>query len=109
MIVSARKIGGAAIRTQSGSSSVGQASGGKSFQQILSAHEQPQKPLSSIPADPYRAMEQLTTRLVRNEQLSSRELLIYQLRAGQFGVQVELVSKVAESVGASLRKLQNQG
>ena len=38
--------------------------------------------------------------------LSARELLLYQVRAGQLGLRVELVSKVAESGLQTVRKLQ---
>lgn len=37
---------------------------------------------------------------------SNKELLLYQVKAGQMHLQVELVSKVAESGLAALRKLQ---
>ncbi|MCB0321604.1 MAG: hypothetical protein KDD60_11820 [Bdellovibrionales bacterium] len=63
----------------------------------------------AIPTDPFQAMQQLSTRLTRGESLSPGELIQYQVRAGEFGVRVELVSKVAESLSASLRKLQQQG
>lgn len=38
--------------------------------------------------------------------LTTKELLYYQVRAGQFGMQVELVSKVGESVTSTVRKLE---
>jgi hypothetical protein len=38
----------------------------------------------------------------------ARELLLYQIKAGQFNMRVELVSKVAESLLGTLRKLQSQ-
>ncbi len=84
----------------------GSTGGGGSFRDILHKTSQGN---TSIPSDPFKAMEQLATRLERKEKVQPAELLQYQLRAGQFGIQVELVSKVGESLSGSLRKLQQQG
>lgn len=39
--------------------------------------------------------------------LSPQQLLVYQIKAGQFGIRVELISKVAESVNATTRRFQS--
>jgi hypothetical protein len=62
-----------------------------------------------VPRDPFEAMQKLSHEITNGTKLSSQELLLYQMRVGEYGMQVELVSKVAESMNASLRKLQNQG
>ncbi|MCB0353123.1 MAG: hypothetical protein KDD64_06340 [Bdellovibrionales bacterium] len=47
---------------------------------------------------------------VLNGQLfSPQELLKFQIQAGQFGLRVELISRVAESASATIRKFQQQG
>ncbi len=38
--------------------------------------------------------------------ISARELLFYQIRAGQFGLQVEMASKLGESLSSTIRKLE---
>ena len=45
-------------------------------------------------------------RVLQGEQFSPRELLLLQVSVGRFNMQVELVSKVAESANATLRRLQ---
>ncbi|MCI5066669.1 hypothetical protein MRY87_13190 [bacterium] len=113
MILSVKRAGmvsGVGVQPMSGAS-------GKSFQEVMRSLDSPAAgatqptgaPPVRVPEDPFLAMQDLARRVVGGENLSSHELLVYQVRAGEFGMNVELVSKVAESVGASLRKLQNQG
>ncbi|MCB0330296.1 MAG: hypothetical protein KDD70_11540 [Bdellovibrionales bacterium] len=76
-----------------------------SFQDALSGAQQALK----VPRDPFQAMKVLTERVTSGAQMKPRELLMFQIRAGEYGMTVELVSKVAESGSSSLRRLQNQG
>jgi hypothetical protein len=62
-------------------------SAGKAFQEILT----------------------LQTRLLGAKELSPKELIVYQVKASQFGLQVELLSKVSESIVATVRKFQQNG
>lgn len=39
-------------------------------------------------------------------QLSPRELLFYQMRVGEFGLRVEMISKMSESAITTVKKLQ---
>lgn len=48
----------------------------------------------------------IQNRVLQGEQFSPRELLLLQVSVGRFNMQVELVSKVAESANATLRRLQ---
>ncbi|MBN8548195.1 MAG: hypothetical protein J0M12_02645 [Deltaproteobacteria bacterium] len=48
----------------------------------------------------------LQSKISKSKSISARELIEYQVKASQFGLGIELVSKVAESVSASLRKFQ---
>lgn len=108
MIISVNRIpgGNGGVNTQNlgGSAGTGGLGQKPSFQEVLN-----EKSSQRIPEDPFKAMEQLSAQLVAGKEIGSRDLLLYQIRAGQFGARVELVSRVAESMSASLRKLQNQG
>ncbi|MCB0338506.1 MAG: hypothetical protein KDD53_02830 [Bdellovibrionales bacterium] len=44
--------------------------------------------------------------IVDGKMLNSRDLLLYQIRASNFHLRVEMASKVAESFSATVRKLQ---
>ena len=59
--------------------------------------------------DPYIELVTLQEKIIGAKQLSSQELLYYQIRASQFGMRVELLSKVGESALATVRKFQQQG
>ena len=49
----------------------------------------------------------IQTRVLSGTKFSSRDLLMLQVQMGRFNMQVELVSKVAESATTTLRKIQN--
>jgi hypothetical protein len=44
--------------------------------------------------------------VMAGKKFNPQDLIVYQMKAGQFGLGVELVSKVAESASATLRKLE---
>lgn len=52
-------------------------------------------------------ISQLQQQLLNNRELSPRELLLYQIKVGRMGMQVELVSKLSESLIATSRRLQS--
>lgn len=52
------------------------------------------------------SIEEFTQKVMAGVQFTSRELLLYQIRVGEFNLKVELVAKCAEAFNASLRKLQ---
>jgi len=56
--------------------------------------------------DFHKEMATLQHSLKGGKHLAPRELLLYQIKAGQFGLRVELVSKLAESAVSTLRKFQ---
>lgn len=51
-------------------------------------------------------LKSFTDGVVSGKSFSPRDLILYQIKAGQFGLGVELVSKVAESAGATIKKLE---
>jgi hypothetical protein len=51
-------------------------------------------------------LKTFTEGVVSGKSFSPRDLIIYQIKAGQFGLGVELVSKVAESASATIKKLE---
>lgn len=46
-------------------------------------------------------------KVIQGQSFNAKELLYYQVRAGQFGLYVELYSKLADSMLAVTRRLQN--
>lgn len=50
----------------------------------------------------------LQARVLSGNAISPRELLIMQVQMGRFSMQVELVSRMAESVTVTLKRLQSQ-
>jgi len=54
-----------------------------------------------------RALAAQRERLLRGGAISARELIAYQIKAGEFGLHVELISKVADGVLSTVRRLQN--
>lgn len=52
------------------------------------------------------SLENLQQQLINAPELNPRQLLLYQIKVGQLGLRVELISKLAESATATVRKLQ---
>ena len=55
----------------------------------------------------FHEIQALQQKVLNSNQLSPRDLLIYQIKVSQFGLHTELISKVAESASATMKKLQN--
>ncbi|MDZ4786194.1 MAG: hypothetical protein SGJ02_08975 [bacterium] len=71
---------------------------GKSFGDIFNK--------ASNTQDIHKDLIRLTNAMLSGKNLSPQELLFYQIRAGQFGLQVELLSKLGESLSATVKKLE---
>ena len=79
--------------------------GGPTFQEILAqAISQPAAGLTG--PDLYPQLVKLQADLMRGKSFNPRELLGYQIMAGQFNLRVEMLSKVAESASAAIKKFQ---
>jgi hypothetical protein len=78
-----------------------QASGvsGKEFKEVLEGLKGK--------GDPFLEIQKMSHDLLTKKDPSAQELILYQIKAQQFGLRVELVSKVAESAGNTFKKLQN--
>lgn len=72
---------------------------GKSFQEIKEA-------LGG--KDLFSEIRTLQQNLLNGKGLTARELIFYQIKAGQFNLRVELFSKVAEGLVSTIKKFQNQ-
>ena len=48
----------------------------------------------------------LQKEIMAGKNFTARDLLLYQIKVGRFGLQVELLSKVAEGMMTAVRKLQ---
>jgi len=109
MILSAKHINTSNSVLSSSSQGVGRTKPqSSSFDTILSQTKAELEP-EKIASDPFVAMRELSSKIESGSPLSSRALLLYQIRAGQYGMRVELLSKIAESANTSLKRLQNQG
>ena len=62
----------------------------------------------SAGADLHQELMAIQSKVLKGAALTPQELISFQIKANQFGVRVELISKVAESAMATTRKLQNQ-
>jgi len=56
----------------------------------------------------HKELKAIQEKALEGGAFQARELLLYQIKAGEFNLRVELVSKVAESLLGTLRKLQSQ-
>lgn len=79
-------------------------SAGQKFNQVMLELSNSNKPapLNQVIND----MTKLEQALMQGKQFSSRELLLYQMKVGQFGIQVELLSKVGESALSTVKKFE---
>ena len=63
--------------------------------------------LTGAGGDLHLELERMRERLLTARSFTPQELLAWQIRAGQFGLRVELISKVAEGIMGAARRLQN--
>ncbi len=56
--------------------------------------------------DLHAEMVQFRDKIVQGKEFNHQELLYYQVRAGEFGMKVELYSKLAESLSSTLKRFQ---
>lgn len=72
------------------------------------ANVKPPTLLSEVMGEKLQAeLATLRAKITRKGNIDARDLLLYQIRSGEFGLRVELISKVADSLLATTRKLQS--
>lgn len=59
------------------------------------------------PKDFHAELQGLYQRMEAGQKLQPQELLVYQIKAGEYHLKVELVSKAGEAVQGTLRRFQN--
>ena len=64
-------------------------------------------PPALLGGDLHQELLQVRSKLINGAEFSPRELLLYQIRAGEFGLQVEMVSKLSEAAMSTVRKFQH--
>lgn len=74
----------------------------ESFSGVLNRVSEQSGDLKTLQKD----LKSFTEGIIQGKAYSPRELLFYQIKASQFGLGVELISKVGESASATLRKLE---
>jgi hypothetical protein len=78
---------------------------GSKFQDVMDQNmSQPAAGLTG--PDLYPQLVKLQADIMRGKNFSPRELLGYQIMAGQFNLRVEMLCKVAESASAAVKKFQ---
>ena len=55
----------------------------------------------------HTSLSELRRAILQRKELSSRELLLYQMRAADLALRVELTAKAADGLVATMRRLQN--
>ena len=75
-----------------------------SFQSILGSIRK--KFVSANKPDVHLELLTLQKKVMQNQNIPARDLLVYQVKASQLRLKVELTSKVAESMLATTRRLQ---
>lgn len=80
---------------------------GKSFSGVLNETKAEQLWTALTNPASFKELGALQSRILQSRSVSPRELILYQVKASHFGLGIELVSKVAESVSASIKKFQS--
>lgn len=82
--------------------------GSKSFAGLL--REKISKLDSIVGEQAFHDLMVMRQRAMSAKEISPKDLILYQIKSSEFGLGVELLSKVAESVSTTVRKFQsNQG
>lgn len=75
---------------------------GQTFKEIMNSLQREASNSSQI-----KEFRELDAKLQRGGAISPRELISYQIKISEFGLRVELVSKLAESLSSTVRRLQS--
>lgn len=78
----------------------------QSFNDVLEEIRNQPKLDSMLGLDLHRDINTLKADLMAGRKIAPAELLLYQIKVGQFGLRVELLSKVAEGFLSTVRKFQ---
>ena len=93
--------------TPGGASGAGQA--GKSFGEWLTKPENQVRINEVVGTEAHQIIQKTARKIEGGARLSTRDLLLYQIRIHRFAARVELVSKAVESGMAAVRRFQNGG
>ena len=80
---------------------------GKNFGEVLQQKKDLKTGAENKTADIYSEIQNMQKNLLNGKEFSGKDLIMYQIKAGQFNLRVELLSKVAEGMISSFRKFQN--
>jgi hypothetical protein len=80
---------------------------GKSFGQWLSEPGNQARLKGIVGSEAHQAIQKTALKVQGGARLSTRDLLLYQIRVHRFAARVELVSKAVESGMAAVRRFQN--
>jgi hypothetical protein len=69
----------------------------KDFQEIM------QRPVKDI----FTEIQEFQKSILNGKEFSGKDLIMYQIKTGQFSMRVELVSKVAEAAVSTVKKFQS--
>ena len=76
---------------------------GKQFSNVLQEARNEKVWSGLISSESFRDLRNLQNKILHSQLISPKDLILYQIKSSQFGLGIELVSKVAESVSASIR------
>lgn len=57
--------------------------------------------------DMFADIQKTQKTLIEGKEISGKDLILYQIKVGQFSMRVELISKMAESAMGTVKKFQN--
>jgi TolA-binding protein len=102
-------VSGAAARVgaPSGRTPDAPSGAGKTFQHTMTDVRRGLSDVLWPKAGLHQELAQIQGKIEAGKSFSGRELLLYQIKASRFHVQVEMLSKVAESMLGTLRKFQS--
>ncbi len=76
--------------------------GSKDFKEILAQ----QKEIHSKTPDMFKEIQEMQKSILNGKELSGKDLILYQIKTGQYSLRVELISKVAEAAVSTVKKFQ---
>lgn len=88
--------------------STGKSIGVTSGQRVFSFTELYRSLRGDTPTHPPHSFSAIRERLLHGSAISPRELITLQIRAGEIGLSVELVSKIADGILGTAKRLQTQ-
>lgn len=79
----------------------------KDFKDVMNGQKPNIAPVAPSVKDLFKEIQEIQKAILNGKELTGKDLIMYQIKTGQYSMRVELISKVAEAAVSTVKKFQN--